>query len=119
VRALFAAALCVVAAAASAKGNLACFEEPGTRATTCIDENAVVVNGDTRSSPIYSGGPKGVRKTPYMFVTNCARGVSTLQDEDGVNFAGGFSSSTKAARALSRWTCEAKKPRKDPKLRQF
>jgi hypothetical protein len=54
-----------------------------------------------------------------MFVTNCARGVSTLQDEDGVNFAGGFSSSTKAARALSRWTCEAKKPRKDPKLRQF
>ena len=112
-------ALCVLAAPASAKEKLACFEEPGTRATTCIDENAVTMNGDTRASPVYTGGPKGVRKTSYLFVTNCAKGVTTLQDRDGVNFAGGFSSSTKAARALSQWACEVKKPRKDTKLRQF
>lgn len=115
--AIFLAAVAVAASAAA--GTLTCYEEPGTRATTCIDQAAVTANGDTRASPVYLGGPNGVRKTSVAFVTNCAKGVSTLQDEDGVNFAGDFSSATAASRSLSKWVCEVRNPRKDSKLRQF
>ena len=100
-------------------GELSCYEEPGTRKTTCIEEGAVRVNGSVRSSPIYSGGPNNVRKTPYLLVTDCVKGVSTLQDKDGVNFAGDFSSATPASRALAKWICEVKNPKKNPKLKQF
>ena len=108
-----------IAVPAFAKQPLSCYEEPGTRKHTCINESAVTANGDTRSSPLYTGGPNGVRETSYVFVTNCAKGISTLQDSDGVNFAGGFSSTTPAARSLSKWTCDVKKPRKNSKLKQF
>jgi len=116
---LIVAASLLFANIAHAAGELACYEEPGTRKTTCINESAVIANGDTRASPVYSGGPNGVRKTPYTFVTNCAKGISTLQDSDGVNFAGNFSSATPASRSLSRWVCDVKKPKQNPKLKQF
>jgi len=101
------------------KATLACYEEPGTRKTLCIDESAVTANGDIRASPLYSGGPNEVRKTGYIFVTNCAKKISTLQDRDGVNFAGGFSSTTSASRSLSEWACDVTRPRKDSKIKQF
>ncbi len=85
----------------------------------CIDEAMVSANGDTRASPIYVGGPNEVRKTTFTLVTNCAKDVSTLQDRDGVNFAGGLSSSTTALASLSQWVCAVKSPRKNPKLKQF
>src|SRR5438093_871051 len=44
--AIFLAAVAVAASAAA--GTLTCYEEPGTRATTCIDQAAVTANGDTR-----------------------------------------------------------------------
>lgn len=108
------AALLVAAAPA-----LACYEAPGTRSMTCIDQAAVRVNGDVRASPLFTGGPNGVRKTSQTFVVDCKLGVSTLQDRNGVNFAGDLTSTTPLSRALSQWTCEAKQPKKDPKLRQF
>lgn len=102
-----------------AKNSLACYEEPGTRKEMCIDEAAVRVNGDTRASPLYTGGPNGVRRTSYTVVVNCAKGIMTLQDRDGVNFGGNYSSATPASRSLAQWTCAVSTPRKDGKLRQF
>lgn len=96
-----------------------CHEERGTMKKLCVDVSAVRVNGDTRAAPLWSGGPSGMRKTGYTFVANCAKGISTLQDAQGVNFAGSFSGDTGATRVLSEAICEAPKPRKDPKLRQF
>lgn len=108
------AALLVAAAPA-----LACYEAPGSRSTTCIDEAAVTVNGDVRASPLYLGGPNGARKTSQTIVVDCKAGLATIQDRSGVNSAGAGTSATPASRALSRWVCEAKAPKKDPKLRQF
>lgn len=96
-----------------------CHTDDGTNKVTCIDEAAVAVNGDLRSSPIYSGGPKGVSKTPYFIVTDCAKGISTLQDARGVNFAGGTNTQTPAMRTLSDALCSVRPARKDSKLRQF
>ena len=109
----------LIPATTAAAEPLSCYEEPGTRKHTCINEKAVTANGDTRAAPIYSGGPNGVNKTNYTIVTNCAKQISTLQDRQGVNFAGGFNSATPALRSLSQWICEVKKPRIDTKLRQF
>ena len=98
---------------------LACYEAPGSRTTTCIDEAAVRANGDVRAAPLYLGGPQGVRKTSQIFVVDCKAGIATIQDQTGVNSSGAGTSATAASRALSRWVCEAKTPKKDPKLRQF
>jgi len=112
-------AISVALASQAAAAKLACNEEPATLQYLCIDTDAVRVNGDVRSSPLYKGGRNKVDKTPYYVLTNCAKNISTLQDSQGVNFAGGFSSSTPAMADLSRWMCEAPKPRKDPSLRMF
>ncbi len=104
---------------ADAKNFSLCYTEPGTNKAFCIDEGDVTVNGDTRSSALWTGGPKGVERTPYRVVSNCAKGVSTLQDSKGVNFAGGTSGSTPAVRDLSSMLCGAKPTRKDATLRQF
>jgi hypothetical protein len=112
--------LCAVAFdAGAAAGKLSCYEEPATRKRSCIDANAVTVNGDTRAALVYSGGPNGVRATSVTFVTNCAKGITTLQDRDGVNFAGALSSATEASESLSHWMCAVKNPKKNAKLRQF
>jgi len=98
---------------------LECFEAPGTMKTMCIAPSQVRENGSVRSSPLYMGGPGGVTKTPYFVVSDCKKSVSTLQDAQGVNFAGGISSQTQAMGSLSQWICNAPKARQDPKLRQF
>jgi hypothetical protein len=85
----------------------------------CIEKGAVTRNGDVRASPLYTGGPNGVTRMEFIFISNCKTGVSTLQDRQGVNFAGNFSSATPAAASLSRWMCEFKSPKTNPKLRQF
>jgi hypothetical protein len=99
--------------------DLECYEEPGTMANTCISTSAVRQNGDLRSSPLFSGGPREVRRTSFTIVTDCARGVSTLQDRQGKNFGGGASNSTKAIRSLSEWICAVPKPKRDGSIRQF
>lgn len=103
----------------AAGGDLSCYEEPGTRKTTCISESEARANGSTRSSPVYTGGPNGVKKTSFLLIADCAKGVSTLQDKQGVNFAGGFSNTTKTSRALTQWLCEIPKVKQDSRLRQF
>lgn len=117
-RRLITLTLCVTPAVVAA-GELECYEEKGTMSTTCIEPGAVRMNGDIRSSPLYMGGPKGVNATSFMLITNCAKGVTTLQDRQGKNFAGGGSNDTPAVRTLSSSVCAVKKPRTDTSLRQF
>jgi hypothetical protein len=104
---------------AFAANELQCFETPGTMQNICVEPGAVRVNGDVRSSPIYSGGPKTVKATSFVLVTNCKSNVSTLQDRDGSNFAGGRSGDTPALRSLAVSVCSVAKPKFDKALRQF
>lgn len=99
--------------------KLLCYEEPGTLKNFCIGEDEIRANGSVRMSPLYQGGSKSVDKTPYFLLTDCAKSISTLQDAKGVNFAGGTGNETPAIRSLSKWLCEAKKVRNDPKVRQL
>jgi hypothetical protein len=111
--------LVLICSPARAEPYLACFQERRTYVVTCIDENAVTVNGDTRAAPLYSGGSNGVEKLPYLLMTNCAKHISTLRDRNGAYFEGDISSSATAVRLLARWTCEVRKPAIDPTLRQL
>ena len=114
---LFSFVALAAAGDAVAKNSLACFEEPGTRKTFCIDESKVEQNGDVRSSPYFTGGPNGVRQTPYLMVTDCRKKFTTLQDKLGVNFAAGAASATPQSKALSQWICDVPKPKQNPKVR--
>ena len=60
-----------------------------------------------RYAPLYMGGPKGVRKTPYTLAVECASGITHLKDRDGVSFAGS-DTGTRALRSLRGSMCEAK-----------
>jgi hypothetical protein len=104
---------------ALAANELECFETPGTMQNICVEPGAVRVNGDVRSSPVYMGGPKTVKATSFVLVTNCKSSVSTLQDRDGSNFAGGRSGDTPALRSLAISVCSVPKPKFDRALRQF
>jgi hypothetical protein len=119
IRTVIVAITIAAANSTTAKSFSLCYSEPGTNKAFCIDEADVTVNGDTRSSALWTGGPKGVDKTPYRIVTNCKKEISTLQDSKGVNFAGGVNGQTPAIRDLSSMLCGAKPTRKDPSLRQF
>src|SRR5437773_9483861 len=112
-------ALLCLCTTAHADTKLQCYEEPGTRKTTCIAPSLVRANGDVRSSPLYMGGPNRVTSTSYTFIADCKKGISTLQDSSGVNFGGNFSSATDGSRALSEWICEVPKPKQDSRLRQI
>ncbi len=111
--------LAVFAFGTASAANVTCYEEPGSRKMTCIDEAAVDANGSIRSSPLYTGGPNGVKKTPYRMLVDCDRKVTTLQDSAGVNFAGASSGAAPASESLSSTMCAVAKPKKNPKLRQF
>ena len=113
------AMLLIGATTLSAGNGLACYEEPGTRKTSCIMEQGVRSNGDLRASYLYTGGPNSVEKTSYLVIADCKREVMTLQDSQGVNFGGGVFSATKMSRALSQWLCEAKRLKPDKSLKQF
>lgn len=116
------AALCLcigLVPSAALANKLECYEEPATLRNMCIQPSAARVNGDVRASPLFMGGPKEVRPTSITLLVNCKTKVTTLQDRDGTNFAGGRGNETAAVRSLSQGLCEVPKPRPDPKLRQF
>jgi hypothetical protein len=112
--------LALIAAAPCALANsmITCYQEPGTGSNSCIDQGDVRANGDTRASPLFTGSTKAPRRTSRYFVTNCARGVSTLRQSGGNELPGGYAGSIEGARVLSEWTCGAK-ARNDPALRPF
>lgn len=96
-----------------------CYEEPGSRAMTCIDATHVRSNGNLRASKIFMGGPNGVEARSWQLIADCALKVAVLQDERGVNFGAGAFDSTPAMKELGPDICEVKKTRPDTKLRQF
>ena len=116
---LLEAALAAGLAGIASAAQLSCYEDPATNKNTCYDPSKVRQNGDLRAVTIYSGGPAGVRQTPFTMVVDCAKRITTLQDRQGVNFAGAQSDASKPNRALAGWICEEPKTRPDKSLRQF
>ena len=106
----------------SAAPKLACTQD-ASRAYYCIDENGVRSgtgkHAGLRASRLYSGSPKAVKDAKAYLIVDCPTRIAVLQDLDGVNFAGGRGHETRLLRDLSRWVCEAKVAKPDPKLRQF
>ena len=102
-----------------AKGELSCYEEPGTHKTTCINEKAITANGTLRGAALYSGGPNGVNATGHKLIVDCKNSVSVLQDAQGVNFGASLSSTeTSVLRSLTQWMCAVKSTKPDKRLRQ-
>lgn len=111
------AALALLASTTAIAADLSCYEERGTRKMSCIDETAVRVNGDTRIAALYTGGPDNVRRSGVSVVANCSAQVLALQDRDGVIFGAGPREATAMSRTLYDLVCNAKSPKRDPKLR--
>ena len=100
--------------------DLTCFADEGTNKRYCTETNGIRQNGEVRGSKLYMGGPKNINATPYWLLVNCRRMVSTIQDNDGINFGGGtLDSVPKYTRHLMRDMCEAKKTKTDKSLKQF
>lgn len=99
------AAAIAAAAPPAAAQNLSCYEDPRTNAHTCYSASKVREKDGIRYSPLYTGGPKGVRETSMSIHVNCKTGVVHLKDRDGVSFAGGRGNETTAVSSLKRWIC--------------
>lgn len=91
-------------------GEYTCHINERTDAHTCY--RRVTERAGVRYADLYMGGPKGVRPTGFQIATNCKSGVTHLKDRDGVSFAGGDGTETPAVRAITRWICEEKLPKK-------
>ena len=104
--AFLAIGLLAVQAASGAK--LTCYQDPRTDAMQCIDEKRVKEREGIRITSLYTGGPNKVEATSFSIHVNCRTNVFHLKDRNGVSFAGGSGSETKASRALRDMVCEAK-----------
>lgn len=98
-----AALACVTAFAA----GIDCYRNPRTDAMTCVDLDNVRERDGIRISPIYQGGPNGVRRTSFTMHANCKTGVTHLKDRDGVSFAGGHGNETDVVISLRGGMCGA------------
>lgn len=94
------------AAPAAMAQKLSCYEDPRTNAKTCYSTALLRETNGIRHSPLYTGGPNGVRETGMSIHVNCATRVVHLKDRDGVSFAGGKGNETPVVSNLSRWMCE-------------
>lgn len=98
------ALFCSLTAIAS---SVSCYENPITNARQCFDPKRVYEKDGIRSTALYTGGPNGIEKTNFTLNVNCATQVVHLKDRQGVSFAGGSGSETKAIISLRNWVCEA------------
>lgn len=88
--------------------DLDCYEDPRTNATQCIDAAGVRITKDgIRYSKLYTGGPAEVKDSRFTIHANCNTSVIHLKDRQGVSFAGGVSSKTRALTALHQKICSA------------
>lgn len=102
--------ICAIAAVAMAPqhalgSQLSCYEDKRTNAHTCYSAAKLREKDGIRQSPLYTGGPKGVRETGMSIHVNCKTSVVHLKDRDGVTFAGGYGNETEAVSSLKRWIC--------------
>ena len=101
-------AIILVLAASQSMAELSCYEDPKTNARQCFNEKRVAEINGIRITDLYTGGPNSVDKTGFTLHVNCASQVVHIKDRQGVSFAGGNGSETKAIRNLRTWICEAK-----------
>ena len=88
--------------------SLTCAENPATNGYFCFNEKELRIEAGIRTAPLYTGGPKGVTRSPYFIAANCDTGVMHLKDKQGVSFGGaGPSEGTTQSRQLRTFVCEA------------
>ena len=92
---------------AASAAKLTCYQDPRTDAMQCIDAKRVKEREGIRMTPLYTGGPNNVEATSFSIHVNCGTNVFHLKDRNGVSFAGGSGSETKASRALRDRVCTA------------
>jgi len=67
--------------------TISCRDDSNTKQYFCYLPNEIRANGDLRSFPLFTGGPKGVSRTGQTVVVNCKAGYMELRDRKGVVFA--------------------------------
>lgn len=105
-------AACLLISSTAYASGLSCYEDPRTNAHTCYNKAKMSEKDGIRQSPLYTGGPNGVRETSMSVHVNCKTGVVHLKDRDGVTFAGGYGNETPAVSSLKRWICNENITRK-------
>ena len=73
-----------------------------------LNQKEVRLESGIRTASLYTGGPKGVTKSPYFVAANCDTGVMHLKNIQGLSFGGaGRGEGTTQSRQLRKYVCEA------------
>lgn len=100
--------LLVLAVHEARAASVTCAEDPTTNGYFCFNEKELRFENGIRTAPLYTGGPKGVTKSPYFIAANCESGVLHLKDRQGVSFGGaGPGEGTPQSRQLRQYVCGA------------
>ena len=87
-KAFFVLAACLFSfSALAAAPKLACSEDENTFAMYCYDTKTIKVNGDLRSSQMFTGVPKSLSDSGFLSVVNCKLGYLEMRDRKGVAFS--------------------------------
>ena len=100
---------------ANAAGELLCATNQVTQAKMCFNGSKVRSNGEVRSSPFYTGGPKQIDDTGYTARVHCLSRVLELTDTKGVAFIRNVPTE-QIGRDFVQFLCEHQKTKKDPSL---
>lgn len=110
---IFASTLLIADATAAPK--ISCRQDADTKAAACYETKSVRSNGELRSFIMATGGPKGVKRSPYMAVVNCRVKYLELRDKQGVVFARKIPPKP-YMRGLVHDVCQEPKPKPDKTL---
>ena len=113
------AAISAVAAAADAPPppgyEIQCLEETsGKKLQYCFAPSKLVVEGTTRSSPLFTGAGTDLAKTAFVIVADCRKTTLAVKDANGAAAKGAPSLKAATAKELAADMCAAKMPAPAP-----
>jgi len=112
------AASSALAAAADAPPpgyEIQCLEETsGKKLQYCFAPSKLVVDGMTRSSPLFTGTGTDLAKTAFVVVADCRKTTLAVKDANGAAAKGAPSLKAATAKELAADMCAAKMPAPAP-----
>ena len=112
------AASSALAAAADAPPpgyEIQCLEETsGKKLQYCFAPSKLVVDGMTRSSPLFTGTGTDLAKTAFVIVADCRKTTLAVKDANGAAAKGAPSLKAATAKELAADMCAAKMPAPAP-----
>jgi hypothetical protein len=96
--------------------EIQCFEETsGNKLQYCFAPSKLVIDGTTRSSPLFTGTGTDLAKTAFVVVADCRKSTLALKDASGAAAKGAPPLKGVIAKALATDMCAFKSPTPAPK----